>query len=151
MVKFRESFRPFAPAILEEMTKDYFDISIPSPYMLIVMPLKETLRENVSETRSAKGFEKLRIKKSEIPAVTHVDYSVRLQTVASSGNPVLRSILMEFYRLTGCPMVINTSFNSSDEPIVCDHEDAYRCFAMSDLDILVLGSSVIAKPGLDLG
>ncbi len=149
-VKYRESFRPFAPAILEERVRDYFDLDVPSPYMLLVMPVREEQRRNVAENASQQGLEKLRVARSTVPAVTHVDFSVRLQTVTAERNGVFYEVVKEFDRLTGCPMVINTSFNVRGEPIVCDHVDAYRCFRMTDIDVLVLDTCVIAKPGVDL-
>jgi len=149
-VKYRESFRPFAPAILQEYVRRYFDIHIPSPYMLLVMPIRGERRCREVECAEASGLDKLRVPRSEVPAVTHVDYSVRLQTVTREYNPMFYRIITEFNRLTGCPMIINTSFNVRGEPIVCDHEDAYRCFLMTDIDILVLDSCVVAKPGVDL-
>jgi carbamoyltransferase len=149
-VKYRESFRPFAPAILEEHVKEFFDIDIPSPYMLMVMPLRQECRKNEQNNVQAQGLDKLRVIRSEVPAVTHVDYSVRLQTVTAERNTMFHRVVTEFYRLTGCPMIVNTSFNVRGEPIVCDHEDAYRCFRMTDIDILVLDTCVIAKPNIDL-
>ncbi len=149
-VKYRESFRPFAPAILEERVKDYFDIDIPSPYMLIVMPVKAEKCMGQEEMKEKVGLEKLKVQRSDVPAITHVDYSVRLQTLSPGRNPVFHGIVSEFYKLTGCPLVVNTSFNVRGEPIVCDHEDAYRCFLMTDLDILVLDRCVVKKQGVDL-
>jgi carbamoyltransferase len=149
-VKYRESFRPFAPAILEEEMKQYFDIDIPSPYMLIVMPVREEQQLNQLENGRQNGLEKLRIVRSDVPAVTHVDYSVRLQSVTAKRNGMFYDIVREFYRLTGCPMIVNTSFNVRGEPIVCDHEDAYRCFLMTDIDILVLDTCVCVKAGVDV-
>ena len=149
-IKFREGFRPFAPAILEERAKEFFDIDIPSPYMLVVMPLRPLKQMNQTENQAAEGFAKLSVVRSEVPAITHVDYSVRLQTVTAERNPFLYEVVQAFDALTGCPMVINTSFNVRGEPIVCDHEDAYRCFRMTGLDILVTGNRVLCKPGVDL-
>ncbi|MDP8246175.1 MAG: carbamoyltransferase [Candidatus Hinthialibacter antarcticus] len=147
-VKYRESFRPFAPAILEERVKDYFDIDIPSPYMLFVMPINEDKRINQDDAQA--GFAKLNTPRSDVPAVTHVDNSVRLQTVNAERNPFFYEIVAEFDKQTGCPMIVNTSFNVRGEPIVCDHVDAYHCFCMTDIDILVIDNIVIAKPGVDL-
>jgi carbamoyltransferase len=149
-VKYRESFRPFAPMILEEHVHEYFDIDIPSPYMLLVMPIRKERRCNQDENARRTGLDKLRVVRSDVPAVTHVDYSVRLQTVAAQRNGIYHAIVREFYKLTGCPMIVNTSFNVRGEPIVCDHEDAYRCFLMTDIDILVLHHYVLAKPGVNL-
>ena len=149
-IKYRESFRPFAPAVLEERVKEYFDIDIPSPYMLIVMPLRSAHRRGEKENAESRGLAKLRVIRSTVPAVTHVDYSVRLQTVSEERNGIFYRIIREFDRLTGCPMIVNTSFNVRGEPIVCDHEDALRCFLMTGIDILVLDTCVLAKPGVDL-
>ena len=147
-VKYRESFRPFAPAVLEERVKDYFDIDIPSPYMLFVMPINEDKRINQNDAQA--GFAKLNTPRSDVPAVTHVDNSVRLQTVNAERNPFFYDIVAEFDKQTGCPMIVNTSFNVRGEPIVCDHVDAYHCFCMTDIDILVIDNLVITKPGVDL-
>jgi carbamoyltransferase len=149
-IKYRESFRPFAPAILETKVNQYFDIGIPSPYMLIVMPVVEDKQLNQTENSSVVGLDKLRVVRSGVPAVTHVDYSVRLQTVTAERNGFFYDVVNAFDTLTGCPMIVNTSFNLRGEPIVCDHRDAYHCFMMSDIDVLVLGSCVVAKPGIDL-
>jgi len=149
-VKFRESFRPFAPAMLEEYASELFDLHVPSPYMLVVMPLAAQWRKSEQENAEKEGIEKLRVVRSHVPAVTHVDYSVRLQTVTAAHNDTFHRIVSEFHKLTGCPMIVNTSFNVSEEPIVCDHIDAYWCFAMTDIDILVLDTCVLVKPGRDL-
>jgi carbamoyltransferase len=149
-IKYRESFRPFAPAILEDHVKEYFDIDIPSPYMLMVMPVKEGEQLNRERNAAASGLDKLRVVRSKIPAVTHVDYSVRLQTLTRERNGFFYDVVSAFHALTGCPMVVNTSFNLRGEPIVCDHRDAYHTFVMSDIDILVLGNCVISKPGIRL-
>jgi carbamoyltransferase len=149
-IKYRESFRPFAPAILEERVKEFFDIDIPSPYMLMVMPLLEAQRQAEADNARREGMAKLRVVRSSVPAVTHVDYSVRLQTLTEERNGIVYRIVREFDRLTGCPMIINTSFNVRGEPIVCDHEDALRCFLMTGIDILVLDTCVLTKPGVDL-
>jgi len=149
-IKYRESFRPFAPAILEEHVKDYFEIDIPSPYMLLVMPVVDDKQLNRERNAAATGLDKLRVLRSEIPAVTHVDYSVRLQTLTRERNGFFYDVVSAFFALTGCPMVVNTSFNLRGEPIVCDHRDAYHTFVMSDIDILVLGNCVVTKPGVQL-
>ncbi len=149
-VKYRESFRPFAPAVLEERVQEYFDIDIPSPYMLIVMPVRPERQRNPDENAARQGLGKLRVVRSAVPAVTHVDYSVRLQTVSRERNGIFHAVVSEFQRLTGCPMIINTSFNVRGEPIVCDHADAYRCFLMTDIDVLVLDTCVLTKPRVDL-
>lgn len=149
-IKYRESFRPFAPAVLEERVKEYFDIDIPSPYMLIVMPLLSAHRRGEKENAERQGLGKLRVVRSPVPAITHVDYSVRLQTVTEERNDMFYRIIREFDKLTGCPMIVNTSFNVRGEPIVCDHEDALRCFLMTGIDVLVLDTCVMVKPGVDL-
>jgi carbamoyltransferase len=150
-VKYRESFRPFAPAILEDRVGEYFDIGIPSPYMLMVMPVVDSQRLDIEANARLSGFDKLGAVRSNVPAVTHVDYSVRLQTVTKERNGLFHEIVAAFERATGCPMVVNTSFNLRGEPIVCDHVDAYHCFRMSDIDVLVLDNCVVAKPGVQLG
>lgn len=149
-IKFRESFRPFAPAILESHAHEWFDLSIPSPYMLLVLPLKEERQQNREMNDERSGFDKLGVVRSDVPAITHVDYSVRVQTVNEERNGFFYRIVKAFHGQTGCPMIINTSFNVRGEPIVCDHEDAYYCFKMTDLDILVLGNRVITRAGVDL-
>jgi carbamoyltransferase len=149
-IKYRESFRPFAPAILEERVKEFFDLDIPSPYMLMVMPLLDAQRQGEAENARRPGLAKLRVVRSTVPAVTHVDYSVRLQTLTEERNGIVYRIVREFDRITGCPMIVNTSFNVRGEPIVCDHEDALRCFLMTGIDVLVLDTCVLAKPGVDL-
>lgn len=118
--------------------------------MLLVMPIRPERRRNVKENAEAQGLDKLYINHSDVPAVTHVDYSVRLQTVTAQRNPMFYRLIHEFYKLTGCPMIVNTSFNVRGEPIVCDHEDAYRCFLMTGIDILVLDSCVVTKASVDL-
>ena len=147
-IKFRESFRPFAPIVLREHVRDYFEMrpQEDSPYMLLVAAVTAEQRLN-PETKSEQtsGFHKLRYARSSIPAVTHVDYSARVQTVDEHRNPLLHQLLSRFYSKTGCPVMINTSFNVRSEPIVCTPEDAYRCFMMTDMDVLVLGHHVVLK------
>jgi len=141
-IKCRESFRPFAPACLLERTGDYFESSISSPYMLFVTHLKEELRipqQNVSD----KFEHQVRQIRSNLPAITHIDYSARVQTVDSETNPFFYKIIKEFEIRTGCGVIINTSFNFRDEPIVCTPEDAYRCFRRTGIDYLVLGNYLI--------
>lgn len=144
-IKFRESFRPFAPTVLAEKSKDYFDINCDSPYML----LTANVRNGFLAPRPSKepsGFDRLKIIRSKIPAVTHVDYSARLQTISpDSKNRVYYDLLNEFYKLTGCPVIINTSFNVRGEPIVCSPDDAYRCFMRTDMDYLVVGNFILDK------
>lgn len=144
-IKFRESFRPFAPSVLSEKTKDFFDISCDSPYMLLVADVKDGF-PYVKPSKEPIGFERLKIVRSRIPAVTHVDNSARIQTVSrDTDNTAYYDLLNEFYKLTGCPVIINTSFNVRGEPIVCDPEDAYRCFMRTDMDYLVMGSFILDK------
>ena len=145
-IKFRESFRPFAPAILEEYASEYFDIGKPSPYMLLVSSLKTKYRIQVlPEDKQLSGLDKLSQIRSTVPAITHVDFSARIQTVNSNSNPPFFELLRTFYELTGCPMVINTSFNVMDEPIVCTPGDAIACFLNSGIDILAMEGFVVEK------
>lgn len=142
-IKFRESFRPFAPAIKEEKLGEYFDLSAPSPYMLLVAEVKASIRQAVAP--NAEGLEKLHQIRSTLPAVTHVDYSARIQTVSAETSPEFYALLDAFDRRTGCPVLVNTSFNVRGEPIVCTPEDAYRCFMATNMDYLVIGEWVLAK------
>ncbi|MEZ6073368.1 MAG: carbamoyltransferase C-terminal domain-containing protein [Pirellulales bacterium] len=147
-VKFRESFRPFAPIVLRERVDEYFELrpDQDSPYMLLVAPVQETQRRPENEAEVGRtGIERVNACRSTIPAVTHVDYSARVQTVDSERNPLLHELLRSFERKTGCPVMINTSFNVRGEPIVCTPADAYRCFRMTGIDALVLGRHVLLK------
>ncbi len=145
-IKFRESFRPFAPSVLREHVHEYFDMDADSPYMLLVANVaKPRLRELSDEDRSREGFEKLRVIRSDVPAITHVDNSARIQTVHEDVNPRYYRLLKQFHAQTGCPVLINTSFNVRGEPIVCTPEDAYRCFMRTHMDYLVLGNCVLDK------
>lgn len=145
-IKFRESFRPFAPAVLAEKVSEWFDHDRSSPYMLIVADVLEKHRRQLSGPEEALwGIERLNVPRSSIPAVTHVDYSARLQTVHRDTNPVFHRLLSEFDRLTGCPMVVNTSFNVRGEPIVENPEQAYTCFMRTEMDVLVLGRHLLLK------
>ena len=147
-IKFRESFRPFAPLVLREHVSEYFEMreSQESPYMLLVAPVQEARRNAMpAEYENAFGIDKLNFRRSEIPAVTHVDYSARVQTVDDVRNPLLHGLMRSFHEKTGCPILINTSFNVRSEPIVCTPDDAYRCFMMTDMDVLVLGHHVLLK------
>jgi len=138
-IKYRESFRPFAPAVRAEKVSDWFDIDRPSPYMLLVAPVKEDKRLAMTEEQQKLfGIEKLNIPRSQIPAITHVDYSARIQTVHSDTNPRFYKLLEAFEARTDCPVLVNTSFNVRGEPIVCTPEDAYRCFMRTEMDYLVL-------------
>ena len=145
-IKFRESFRPFAPTALRERVSDYFDLDGESPYMLLVAPVKESIRrEMTAQEQSYFGLEQLHVVRSVIPAVTHVDYSARVQTVAEEINPVYYKMIKAFERKYGCPVIINTSFNVRGEPIVCTPEDAYLCFMRTNMDYLVLGNYLLSK------
>ncbi len=144
-VKFRESFRPFAPAVLRERVSDYFDMDCDSPYMLLVAPLCEQKRLDDKAGQELFGIEKLKFKRSVVPAITHVDYSARVQTVDQHRNPLFYRIIKEFERQTSCPVVINTSFNIRGEPIVCSAHDAYRCFMCTDMDYLLVGNCLFER------
>ncbi len=145
-IKFRESFRPFAPSVLREEVSRWFEIDADSPYMLLVADVARGLRREMSEAEKALwGIEKLNVPRSAIPAVTHVDYSARLQTVRREANPLFHDILRSFFRRTGCPVLVNTSFNVRGEPIVCNPEDAYRCFMRTAMDALVLENLVLLR------
>jgi carbamoyltransferase len=144
-IKFREGFRPFAPSVLEDRATEYFDLEGESPYMLIVAPVKEERRLPIPESGEKWGIELLNIPRSDIPAVTHLDYSARIQTVSRDRTPLYHEMISEFDEITGCPLVVNTSFNVRGEPIVCTPLDAYRCFMRTHLDYLVIGSFVLAK------
>ena len=145
-IKYRESFRPFAPSILANRVSDFFELSSDSPYMLIVAPVKESLRINLTEQqKSLFGIDLLKIKRSELPAITHVDYSARVQTVHEQTNPRYYEVISKFEEKTGCPVIINTSFNVRGEPIVCTPEDAYRCFMRTEMEYLVLENCLLSK------
>ena len=145
-IKYREGFRPFAPAVLREDVAEYFKLEEDSPYMLLVADVREERRLVADpHAHQAVGLEKLKISRSDIPAVTHVDYSARIQTVAAASNPRFHSLLEAFKMRTGCSVLVNTSFNVRDEPIVCSPEDAYRCFMATEMDVLVLGNSILDK------
>jgi carbamoyltransferase len=145
-IKYRESFRPFAPSVLEERVSDYFQLDRASPYMLIVAPVRENLRLPMTEEQEQLfGIARLNVPRSEIPAVTHVDYSARIQTVSESTNPRYHALLKAFEARTGCGLLVNTSFNVRGEPIVCTPEDAYRCFMRTEMDYLVLENFLLSK------
>jgi carbamoyltransferase len=145
-VKYRESFRPFAPAILREDVADWFDLDRDSPYMLLVAAVKPERRRAMSEEQERMfGIDKLNVPRSEIPAVTHVDYSARVQTVHRNTNPRFHALLDGFKQRTGCPMLVNTSFNVRGEPIVCTPEDAFRCFMGTEIETLIIGNCVLQK------
>ena len=145
-VKYRESFRPFAPAVTREDVADWFELDRDSPYMLLVADVKRKLRrEMTAKERKLFGIDKLNVTRSKIPAVTHVDYSARIQTVHADTNARFHALLTGFKALTGCPVLVNTSFNVRGEPIVCTPEDAFRCFLGTELDLLVCGNAVLTK------
>jgi len=145
-IKYRESFRPFAPSVLAERVSDYFDQEVESPYMLIVAPVRKELRKELSDEEQALfGVEKLKIKRSDLPAITHVDYSARVQTVHEDTNPRYYRLLKAFEQQTGCGVLVNTSFNVRGEPIVCTPEDAYRCFMRTEMDYLVMENFLLVK------
>lgn len=144
-IKFRESFRPFAPSMLAERSCDFVDLPYESPYMLMVGPVQEKQIDPASRGTGLKGLAQLKVRRSTIPAVTHVDYSARVQTVDPVRNPFYHRTIDAFYRKTGCPVIINTSFNIRGEPIVCTLEDAYRCFMCTNMDYLVLGNFILDK------
>jgi carbamoyltransferase len=146
-IKYRESFRPFAPAILRERLTDYFEIDdVDSPYMLMVAPVIESKRKVITkEQEKLFGIEKLNVARSEIPAVTHIDYSARIQTVHSDTNPKFYNLIKEFEKKTGCPIIINTSFNVRGEPIVCSPQDSYKCFMRTEMDVLAIENFILLK------
>lgn len=145
-IKYRESFRPFAPSVLAERVADYFELDRESPYMLIVAPVRQELRQSMSEEQQELfGIEKLNVKRSELPAVTHVDYSARVQTVHRATNPRYHALLKAFEERTGCGVLVNTSFNVRGEPIVATPEDAYRCFMRTEMDYLAIEDFLLAK------
>ena len=145
-IKFRESFRPFAPAVLREHVAEWFEIDGDSPYMLLVADVKPERRLPVpAEAEQLWGIEKLNVPRSTVPAITHVDYSARIQTVRRETNPLYYDILAAFHRRTGCPIIVNTSFNVRGEPIICTPQDAYRCFMRTDMDVLVLENFILER------
>jgi carbamoyltransferase len=145
-IKFRESFRPFAPSVLREHLPRWFDMDEDSPYMLLVAPVVEERRRAMTpDEERLFGIDKLNVSRSEIPAVTHVDYSARIQTVHRTTNPLYHALIDAFYRRTGCPVIVNTSFNVRGEPIVCTPTDAYRCFMGTAMDHLVIGYCLLDR------
>jgi carbamoyltransferase len=149
-VKFRESFRPFAPSVLRERVGDYFDLDTDSPYMLLVADVAESRRRVMTEEEQQLfGIAKLNVPRSDIPAVTHVDYSARIQTVHQETNPRYHALLTAFERLTGCPVIVNTSFNVRGEPIVCTPEDAFHCFMGTGIEALAIGNCFLRKDDQD--
>ena len=145
-VKYRESFRPFAPSILREDVSEWFDLNDDSPYMLVVADIAPAKRRQVTADQSALfGIDKLSVPRSDIPAVTHVDYTARVQTVHEETNPQYYALIKKFKEITGCPVIVNTSFNVRGEPIICSPEDAFRCFMGTELDVLVVGNCLLEK------
>jgi carbamoyltransferase len=146
-IKYRESFRPFAPVVLDGRVSDYFELDRPSPYMMIVAPVRQELRlpEN-DQDANLFGIDKLNVSRSTIPAVTHVDYSARIQTIHAETNPRFYQLLKRFEALTGVAVLVNTSFNVRGDPLVCSPADAYRCFMRTEMDYLVLENYILAKP-----
>src|SRR5205807_6110725 len=157
-IKYRESFRPFAPSVLRERLEDCFELKEASPYMLLVAPVKESLRTcsrgpvgrvgAMPEQDTRDFMARLKTPRSTLPAITHVDYSARVQTVAADDNPRFHQLLREFEKNTGCPVLVNTSFNVRGEPPVCTPEDAFRCFRRTEMDYLVLGNSILDKAAM---
>ncbi len=149
-VKYRESFRPFAPSVLREDVADWFELDRDSPYMLLVAAVsKEHRREMTAEEQARWGIEKLNVPRSSIPAVTHVDYSARIQTVHRESNPRYHALLSAFKARTGCPILVNTSFNVRGEPIVCTPEDAFRCFMGTEIDVLAIENCYLIREHQD--
>jgi len=145
-VKYRESFRPFAPSVLREDVEDWFELNDDSPYMLLVDKVKANKCRSMNEEQEQLfGIDKLNVRRSEIPAVTHVDYSARIQTVHKETNPKYHALLTRFKEKTDCSVVVNTSFNVRGEPIVCTPEDAFRCFMGTEMDMLVVGNCLLEK------
>lgn len=144
-IKFRESFRPFAPTVMEDQVSEYFNINRPSPYMLLVADVKKSRRLPQPSGDSLGMMARLKTKRSDIPAVTHLDYSARIQTVNKNDKPDYYDVIAEFEKMTGCAVVVNTSFNVRGEPIICSHEDAYKCFMRTEMDVLVLEDLILYK------
>jgi len=145
-VKYRESFRPFAPSVLCEAVGDWFYLDHDSPYMLLVADVQAKRRREMTAAEQALfGIEKLNVPRSEIPAVTHVDYSARVQTVHADTNPRYHALISSFHELTDCPVVVNTSFNVRGEPIVCTPQDAFHCFMGTEIEVLAVGDCLLRK------
>jgi carbamoyltransferase len=145
-VKYRESFRPFAPSVLNEDVSNWFEHEKDSPYMLFVADLKKIKRRKMTEEEKALfGIDKLNVSRSCVPAITHVDYSARIQTVHLDTNPIYYKLIAKFKEKTGCPLVINTSFNVRGEPIVCTPTDAFKCFMGTGIDVLAVGNFFLLK------
>ena len=149
-IKYRESFRPFAPSILREDLTKWFDLDYDSPYMLLVANVKKSIQvEEKKDEKKLFGIERLNLKKISIPAVTHVDFSARIQTVHKNTNPKFHQLIVKFKELTDCPVLVNTSFNIRGEPIVCSIEDAFKCFMGTELDLLVCENFILNKNDQD--
>ena len=149
-VKYRESFRPFAPSVLREDVANWFELDSDSPYMLLVADVAQKHRRQMTEKEKVLfGIEKLNIPRSTLPAITHVDYSARVQTVHQDTNPRYHALISAFKAKTGCPVVVNTSFNVRGEPLVCSPEDAFRCFMGTEIEVLVVGNCMLRKEDQD--
>jgi carbamoyltransferase len=149
-VKYRESFRPFAPSVLREDLSDWFELDVDSPYMLLVADVQKAKRKTMTEAENQLfGIEKLNVPRSDIPAVTHVDYSARVQTVHEQTNPKYHALISRYKEKTGCSVIVNTSFNVRGEPIVCTPEDAFRCLMGTEIEFLVVGNSIMRKEDQD--
>ena len=151
-VKYRESFRPFAPSVLREDVAEWFEHETDSPYMLLVSDVQNDKRRAMTEEEEGLfGIDKLNIPRSSVPAITHVDYSARIQTVHADTNPLYHAVISKFNEKTGCPMVVNTSFNVRGEPIICTPTDAFKCFMGTEMDVLSVGNYVMFKEQQDQG
>ena len=147
-IKFRESFRPFAPSVLRNRVADYFELDADSPYMLLVAPLRKERRiPAAAGQQKLWGIERLNVQRSDVPAITHIDYSARVQTVHAETNPRYYALLKTFEDKTGCGVLVNTSFNVRGEPIVCSPADAYRCFMRTEMDALAIGNHLLLREG----
>ena len=144
-IKYRESFRPFAPTVLEENVSDYFEMDRPSPYMLFVAKVNKDRRLPQPSNNELPILDRLKVKRSDIPAITHLDYTARLQTVSETDKKDYHEIISAFRDLTGCGVIVNTSFNVRGEPIICTPEDAYRCFMRTEMDVLVIEDFMLLK------
>ena len=149
-VKYRESFRPFAPSVLREDVNEWFELETDSPYMLLVADVKENKRLAMTEKEKVLfGIDKLNVPRSSVPAITHVDYSARIQTVHADTNKRYHDVISKFKEKTGCPIVVNTSFNVRGEPIICTPTDAFKCFMGTEMDVLAIGNYILYKEQQD--
>jgi len=149
-VKYRESFRPFAPSVLREDVNNWFEHNLDSPYMLIVADVKKEKRRLMTKDEdSLFGLERLNIPRSSVPAITHIDYTARIQTVHANTNPRYHALISKFKEKTGCPLLVNTSFNVRGEPIICSPKDAFKCFMGTELDMLAIGNFLLIKEEQD--